>query len=295
MSSVQNVFVLGGTGFVGEKIVDELLKNNCKPILLVRDEKDIKTSWKGKVEIVKADFGELSAKDFSLILKKHKPTSFVYSIGLIRETKKAKFIDLHYKFVAKAIDIAKRLNVEKFVLISANGVQLIDDLSLENYKQYRDEFTDYQLTKALGEKALLTSALNFKILRPSIVWDKSKKYNFRTVLEGLIKYKIVPIFGDGKYKLQPVNRIDLAKKVSSTIVQNDFDNKTEVVCGETVYTYKELIKKVAEENNKKVFFVHIPLFIAKPAIKIAQLLPFSPITYDQLRMLLKDNVCSQNM
>ena len=49
------VALIGGTGFVGSYLIDELIKNNHTPRLLVRNGSDYKVMQQDKCEIVHGD------------------------------------------------------------------------------------------------------------------------------------------------------------------------------------------------------------------------------------------------
>ena len=60
--------VTGATGFVGRWLVNELIKQNDKVTIIVRNKKKILPEWKGIVEVIEAELEQLShlsAEDFS--------------------------------------------------------------------------------------------------------------------------------------------------------------------------------------------------------------------------------------
>ena len=54
------IALFGATGFVGSYIVDELIKNGHKPIVLVRKNSEKKLIQSSKCKIIQGDINDLS-------------------------------------------------------------------------------------------------------------------------------------------------------------------------------------------------------------------------------------------
>ena len=75
------VALIGGTGFVGSYLIDELIKNNHTPRLLVRNGSDHKVIQQDKCEIVHGDIENDNALNETL----EGCNAVIYLIALIRE------------------------------------------------------------------------------------------------------------------------------------------------------------------------------------------------------------------
>ena len=75
------VALIGGTGFVGSYLIDELIKNDHTPRLLVREGSENKVIQKDKCEIITGDIDNDSALKETL----DGCNAVIYLIALIRE------------------------------------------------------------------------------------------------------------------------------------------------------------------------------------------------------------------
>jgi NADH dehydrogenase len=103
---------------------------------------------------------------------------------------------------------------------------------------------------------------------------------------------VVPVIGDGKYRISPVAVGDVAAGFVGALERPETVGRIYHCCGPADFSYDELLDLVAAALGKgPVPKLHHPLFLMKPAIALLQSLPRFPITGDQLTMLLEGNVC----
>jgi NADH dehydrogenase len=69
------------------------------------------------------------------------------------------------------------------------------------------------------------------------------------------KFPIVPIFGSGEYKVQPVFVEDLAEIAVSSMESEN--SETIDAIGSETYTYKEFLQSIAKELDRKILFIHV--------------------------------------
>ena len=145
------VAIFGGTGFVGSYIIDELIKNKHKPIVLVRSGSEHKLIQKDKCKIVTGDLNDHNAIEKTIKFAE----SVIYTIGLVREFPKKgiSFNQTHFEGVKSTVDAAVKNGVSRYILMSANGVKV--------------DGTAYQKTKYVGEEylKLLKMKMNHKLYK----------------------------------------------------------------------------------------------------------------------------------
>ena len=136
--------LFGGTGFVGSYIIDELIKHNMTPRLLVRNGSQSKLLQQEKCELV---FGEVDDKT-AVQETVQGCSAVIYNIGIIREfpANGITYKNLHYLGAKRCIDAAINFNIDRFILMSANGVKA--------------NGTSYQKTKILAEEYLKSVKLD---------------------------------------------------------------------------------------------------------------------------------------
>ena len=148
------VAIFGGTGFVGSHIIDNLLSEGHKPKLLVRSESIYKVPSVGECELVIGDVNDKPAVKKTI----EGTDAVIYTIGIIREFKSRgiTYEDLHFGGAVDAIDASIEANVNRFILMSANGVC--------------PDGTGYQKTKWMSEQYLKNTDLKWTIFRPSTIF-----------------------------------------------------------------------------------------------------------------------------
>ncbi|MEO0145030.1 MAG: NAD(P)H-binding protein [candidate division WOR-3 bacterium] len=279
----KNILVFGGTGFVGKAITKKLIEYNYKPVLFIRESSTnkIPSEIKNKIEVIIGNIEKI--EDYEDKIKSYEIYAIIYLIGLIREfpQKNIKFIDYHYNWLKKVIDLAIKLNINRFILMSANGV--------------KENGTTYQRTKFMGEEYLRKTNLNWTIFRPSLIIDDDKEaFNFKKLILDLSKFIFFPIFSNGKYKVSPVHREDVSEIFVRSIENEKTFKRIFHICGKNSYNYVDFVKLVAKSNKKFIIPVYIPSFIIIPIAKIFRYVEFFPASDEQIKMLLEGNTCVEN-
>ena len=280
------VALLGGTGFVGSYITDELLNHGHKPNVLVRKKSINKLLQPDSCKITEGDLSEKSA------LKKLIKSSdvVIYSIGLVREFphRGITFQETQFDGVKRVVDFAVEFGSKRFILVSANGARL--------------DGTKYQSTKYLAEEYLKQSGLDWTIFRPSLCFGDprgSGRPEFCTQLKkDMLSLPIPsPSFHDGllpmnagKFALSPIHIENVAQFVVKSIEMDVAKNKIYQLGGETYY-WKDLVPTMAAAYGKKKWMIPAPAIAVKSLAFFFQRFAWFPITVDQLTMLMESNVC----
>jgi NADH dehydrogenase len=283
----KNVILFGSTGFVGECLLKHFTKREYQvitPVRKVQSELDTVNSEQIKFDLSQIDSNQNQTFNLENKIKELGKYTIIYSVGLLREDSNQKYSDFHYKWIKELLKLIEFCPPEKFILISALGV---DDDNIDQ--------STYYGSKRLGELELINSGLNYSIVRPSIIWDDegSDKYSFKKVIESLTNLPVVPVIGSGKYKFQPIYRSNLALLIETIVRGKSIDyaiDEADVnivfAVGEEVFTLKQLLKKQAKGLK---LYIHIPLVILSFAVKLFGNFKFFPISKQQLDMLVEGN------
>ena len=199
-------------------------------------------------------------------------------MGILYETRKQKFENIHAKFPDLLSRVCGEQNVEKLVHISALGIN-----EKVNSK--------YMQSKSKGEKNILNNFKNSIILRPSVVFGPEDNFfnQFASLAEFL---PALPLIGGGQTKFQPIYVGDVTKSIVAILEKEEIDNNIFELGGPEIFTFKELMKILLKEIKKKRFLISIPFGIAKFQSYFMQLMPKPLLTPDQVTMLKYDNVVS---
>ena len=274
----KNCLIFGASGQIGRNLIRSLTKNNIKVTALTRN-----VHQKGYILKTQANPGYLeivegSIFDHELIGKLFKNADLcVNLIGILFEKGKNNFNNIHVEFPKMISRYASTYKLEKFVHLSALGI--------ENAKD-----SIYAQSKLKGEKEILSNFNKAVIVRPSIVYSVDD--NFTTQLMTLLGLMpIFPIYYNGKTKFRPIHCSDLTNSITKIITDDIKENIIEFA-GPEEMTFKEILEKLLSLIEKKRLLLPLPISLAKVSAHIFEFLPKPLITNDQLRLLKYDNVLS---
>jgi NADH dehydrogenase len=272
--------ILGGGGFIGRYLVRNLTKKNYRCIISTRkafQKGYLKTqATPGAIELV-----DWNPNNFSELKEAIKNSDIVINlIGILYETRKQKFYNIHSNIPEAVAKICSESDVKKFIHVSAIGAS-------ENSKSL------YQKSKYLGEVKALNNFNNTIIIRPSVVCGTED--NFTNLFSKLSILPVIPVCGIN-YKFQPILVNDVADAIVQAIEARDNLGKIYEIGGPKVISFGDMVKSILKTINKKRFVVPMPMAIAKIQSTITDLLPIPPIlTKDQCEILSEaDNVVSSN-
>ncbi len=280
------VSIFGGSGFVGNYLINELLDKNHEIYALVRLGNKQKITNYNKINIITGEIDNLTAMEQTIM----NTEAVIYNIGIIREYKSlgVTFENLHFIHLKKCINMAKKFNIKRFVLMSANGV--------------KENGTGYQNTKYKAEEYLKSSGLDWTIFRPSLIFgDSDNKQEFCKQLRddmlslpipGPLFFEGVNIFNAGSFKMSPIHVKDIAKVFVKSLSIKESIEKTYVLGGKNL-DWKFIVKTIANASNKEgKMFIPVPVFIIKIAASVFGAL--LPISKDQIIMLMEGNTCDSS-
>jgi uncharacterized protein YbjT (DUF2867 family) len=139
-------------------------------------------------------------------------------------------------------DCARQAGVQKIVHISVTHASTASDLP-------------YYAGKGLQEQALIESGLPYSIVRPTLVFgDEDILVNNIAWL--IRKFPLFPIFGDGRYRVQPV----FVKDLASIAVESARRPGSETIdaIGPESYTFESFVRLIASTIKPKEKLFHLP-------------------------------------
>tara|TARA_B100001027_G_scaffold210965_1_gene178670 strand:+ start:401 stop:1354 length:954 start_codon:yes stop_codon:yes gene_type:complete len=274
----KNCLIFGASGQIGRNLIRSLTKNNIKVTALTRN-----IHQKGYILKTQANPGYLeivegSIFDYELIKKLFSKADLcVNLVGILFEKGKNTFTNIHVEFPKMISKLASTYQLEKFVHLSALGIESAED-------------SMYAQSKLSGEKEILNNFKKSVIVRPSIVYSVND--NFTTQLMTLLGLlPIFPIYYNGKTKFRPIHCLDLTNSITKIITDDIRENIIEFV-GPEEMSFKDILEKLLYLIGKKRLLLPMPISLARASAHVFELLPRPPITNDQLKLLKYDNVLS---
>jgi len=278
------IFLTGSTGFVGKRILRDLLENNYQVRCLARKGSEKKISHykdpvlvKTGIDIVNGDTTDAVSLDGKL----EECDAVINLVGIIREFrgKGITFEKLHYEGTANLVRAARLQKVSRFIQMSALGAR-------------PDGKTQYQQTKFRAEECVRTSGLDYTIFRPSIIFGQEDK--FVNLFANMLRtQQFVPVVGNGRYQMQPVSVENVSMGFVKAMEQKNAIGKTFDVGGPERIEFNRIIDVIGEVICAPPHKIHIPVFIMSTMAEMLDWLPSFPVTKDQITMLLEGNVCDE--
>ena len=273
--------IFGASGFIGRHLIRRLTEKDFRIIAVTRSpylSQYLKPLGNpGQIDLEKLE--NLFDKERLKMLIKNSDV-VINCIGILYQTNKQKFENIHAKFPDLLSKLCSELNIEKLVHISALGIN--ETVS-----------SQYMQSKLKGEKNILNNFNRSVILRPSIIFGPEDKFfnRFASLAEF---FPVLPLIGGGLTYFQPIYVGDVAKSIVTILEKEEIKENIYELGGPQTFTFKELMEILLKQIKKKRFLIPIPYSFAKFQAKILQLLPKPLLTTDQVEMLKYDNIVSNN-
>lgn len=278
-NSEKIVTLIGGSGFIGRHIVRTLAKRGyrirvaCRRPDLAGHVQPLGTP--GQIMPVQANVRFPA----SLAAACDGATAVVNLTGVLSSRGAQSFDAIHVFGAEASARAAKAAKAQVFIQMSALGADA-------------DSGSEYGRTKAAGEAKARAAFPGAIILRPSIVFGPED--NFFNQFAGLSRLApALPLIGGGQTKFTPLFVGDLAEAIARLIDKGEASGLTYELGGPEVFSFKQLMEFTLETIGRKRLLVPVPWPIAKVMGTVMGLLPFAPLTADQVELLKTDNVVSE--
>ncbi|HRA95287.1 MAG TPA: complex I NDUFA9 subunit family protein [Aestuariivirga sp.] len=278
-NSEKIVTLIGGSGFIGRHIVRALAKRGyrirvaCRRPDLAGHVQPLGTP--GQIMPVQANVRFPA----SLAAVCDGAYAVVNLTGVLATSGSQSFDAIHVFGAEASAKAAKAAKAQVFIQMSALGADA-------------DSGSEYGRTKAAGEAKARAAFPGAIILRPSIVFGPED--NFFNQFAGLSRLApALPLIGGGQTKFTPLFVGDLAEAIARLIDKGEASGLTYELGGPEVFSFKQLMEFTLETIGRKRLLVPVPWPIAKVMGTVMGLLPFAPLTADQVELLKTDNVVSE--
>ncbi|MEW6326600.1 MAG: complex I NDUFA9 subunit family protein [Thermodesulfobacteriota bacterium] len=269
------VFVTGGTGFVGNHLVNTLLDNGYQVRCLVRPGSEKKLIRREVVELWPGDI--FDAED-RLAEGIEGCQAVIHLIGIIREfpRKGITFERLHYQATVQIVNATRASGIKRYIHMSSLGTR-------------PNARSRYHQTKYKAEEYVRRSGLDFTIFQPSVIFGP--RDNFVNLFKELmLKSPFIPVVGDGSYALQPVDIHTVSRAFALSLREEKTVGRTFQLPGRNPMKFNDLLDMMARSLGKKIIKVHLPVWLVKATAYFLEGLRAFPLTRDQVAMLLEGNV-----
>lgn len=274
------VTVVGGSGFLGRYIVQRLAEAGLRVRVAVRHPETAlflkPLGGLGQIQLVHGDI----TSDAQMAAAFDGAAAGVNLVGILAESGKQRFDAVQAQGAGRAARAASAAGVRAFVQISAIGADGASPVP-------------YARSKAQGEAAVLAAIPTASILRPSLVVGPEDQFLNRFAAMARLSPVLPVIAGDSRF--QPVFVMDAADAVVAALGNPAAAGRTYELGGPDVLSFRAILAMINSETRQRRTLLEVPAGIATLMGKLGDLLPFMPMTSDQLAMLAKDNIVGAGM
>ena len=274
------VTVFGGTGFLGRRIVRQLLDHDLEVRAASRHPERTASMFEPNaagLTSVRADV----QNETEVIAALAGSYAVVNCISLYVERGQNTFHALHVEAAARLSRLAREAGVDRLVHISGIGAD-------------PDSPSPYISARGHGEQVVQAAFPNAILIRPAVMFGPDDAFLTTLVkLVGLLP--VYPMFGRGETKLQPVYVGDVAEAVTQLVANT---GATSQPCyelgGPQIFTYEELLGTIARHIGARTRFMPMPFVLWHALAWISEHVPGAPLTRNQIALMQHDNVASPN-
>ncbi|MGI9385530.1 MAG: complex I NDUFA9 subunit family protein [Methyloligellaceae bacterium] len=274
------VTVFGGTGYLGRWIVARLVEDGATVRVAARHPDRFAPPTgtgdsAGRIEAVRADVREPHSVAEAIAGSE----AVVNAVGLYVERGAESFDAVHVEGAATVARACAEATVGALVHISGIGANT-------------RSASPYVRARARGEEAVQAAFPGATLLRPGALFGPGDA--FITLFARMAERSpAIPLFGNGRTKVQPVFVGDVAEAVRRAVMDPQHGGKVYELGGPRVYTYRALIRLILAQTGKRRVLLPIPFPVWKGLAALLRPLPAPPLTRDQIALVERDNKVSQ--
>ena len=272
------VLVLGGSGFVGRQVCEQLARLGWQITVPTRRAVNAASvqSLPG-LTVIEANVHQEA--DLARLIPGH---DAVVNLVAVLHGSEERFEQVHVDLPGKIASAMKKAGVQRLVHISALGADPQGP-------------SMYQRSKARGETVLHNAGLQLTVLRPSVIFGADDKFlNLFADLQALAPF--MPLAGSGT-RFAPVWVGDVARAVIVCLQKPDTIGQTFELCGPDVLTLGELVQRAGQwagvNHGRGRPVLGLPMWMGWLQAAAMELAPGEPLmSRDNLASMKVDNIAT---
>jgi NADH dehydrogenase len=264
----QRILLIGSTGYLGSELTEKLKSAGFDFTVLLR--KKI-PGFNGRYllgDLLDKSFLFENIRNFDLIID---------LAAVIRTINKERYSE-NTRGLSNLIAAMEHNNVKRLIYISTQNV----NLSAKG---------PYATSKEACEKILMSTGLEYMIIRPSIIYGIDRQNDFYRLVKLIKRWAIVPVIGSGNNKFQPVLKCDVADFIIRSV--NNFErNKIAEIAGKEIVSMNQVIDYI----SGKLKVSRYKIFVKPKYLKyFKSLIPFDFDGYTEDRVVNSNSINTSSL
>jgi NADH dehydrogenase len=269
-----DVLVAGGTGFIGSRVVDQLVAQGTHRVVVMT--RDPQTSRrKAGVEYVHGDVGDpasLGAATRGIDVVVHAVQFPNHPVENPRKGWTYEKVD--GAGTERMVAAATKNSVKRFVYLSGAGAR-------------PGRTQPWFRAKERAEKAIKASGMEYVILQPSWIYGPDDR-SMNKFVAFVKRLPIVPVIGSGKEQVQPVFVEDAGKVAAAAVTEPQATNRTFELGSSPAITMDEILRTIMRVLGKRKRLLHQPPWLVKIPAAVIQYLPNAPLSPGAIDFIVMD-------
>jgi NADH dehydrogenase len=280
MMNEANILLIGGSGFIGQKIASGLSALGHRVLLPTRKAAYAKELWVlPNLQVIEANIHDPAV--LADLCQRVGPGGVVINlVGILHDKTGSPygpgFLKNHVELTKKIIAAMSAAHLKRYIHMSALGAN-------------SSGASMYQRSKGDAENLVKSSDLDWTIFRPSVVFGEKDK--FINLFASLQKFAPVLPLGGASVKFQPVYVSDVAQAFVKSISMSETIGRVFDLAGPRVYTLAELVNFAGLVGGRKSIVIPLPKPLAYLQAGLLEMMPGPTLmSRDNLASMSEDNV-----
>jgi len=271
------ILVTGGTGFIGQVLIHQLVAMGKPVRSLLRPSSTSPNLPRG----VSLDVAVSSLRDERGLRSAMKGIEVVYHLASAeRKGSRADLTGVDIEGTQAVIRAAVEAGVEQIIYLSHLGAN-------------RSSAFPVLKAKAIAENYILRSGLKYTIFRSAVVFGPNDQFteSLARLIRMLPGLFLMP--GDGSVMLQPIWVEDLVTCMALVLDDSRAVNQVYEVGGAEYFNFRQIIEVISSAIGERRYLVPvIPTYLRNIAVYAENLVPNFPISLFWLDYLATDRTCA---
>jgi len=275
-----SICILGGTGFVGTRLVSRLIRDGHRVTVLTRN----RELHKHLLVLPGLTLLDCDVYDAAMLSEHFRGQDVVINlVGILNERwfGGAGFRRAHVDLTRGALQACRSANVTRFLQLSS----LKADVNAPSH---------YLRSKAEAENLIRGQAgdVDWTIFRPSVLFGPGDSFlnRFALLLE---RIPLVFPLARPQARLQPVFVDDLVEAMVRALHGGTTSRQTFELGGPHQYTLRQIVELVAGLSHRRRWIMGLPDVLGRLQAFCMNFVPGRPFSSDNFKSLTLDSVCSE--